>query len=149
MEDISEVSLEWYCVLRIGMENTSLTKRRKAIFTESRFERRVDPQIGRASTHPRFAKSQRLHARLGHPGRIRLSGFEKIIIVYNNVLSKRKIERTSAEHQKGVKTHNLILPWWVRNCSTILAISVPSEAIFSVEGEILTKRRSALAIKKQ
>jgi hypothetical protein len=79
LEEISEVSLEWYCVLRMGRESTSLTKRRKAIFTESRFERRVDPQLGRASTHPRFAKSQRLHASLGHPGRIRLSDFEKVI----------------------------------------------------------------------
>jgi hypothetical protein len=47
MEEILEVFLEWYCVLRTGRESTFLMKRRKAIFTESRFERRVDPQLGR------------------------------------------------------------------------------------------------------
>jgi hypothetical protein len=74
-----EGSLEWHRVLRIGRESTSLTQRRKTTFTESRFKRRVGPQLGKASANPGFTKSQRLHARLGHPGRARLSGFEKMV----------------------------------------------------------------------
>lgn len=67
--------------------------------------------------------------------------------VYNKVLSKRKIEQTSAKHRKSAQTLYVILPWLVRDCGTILAISVPSEPAFSVAGEILTKRRGALAPK--
>lgn len=142
-----EGSLEWHRVLRIARQSTSLTQRRKTIFTELRFERRVDPQLGKASTNPSSREvndSTQDLTILAEPGCPILRRWSA---VHNKVLSKLKIEQTSNKHRKGVQTFYLILSWLARECDTILAISVPSEPVFSVAGEILTKRRSALAPK--
>lgn len=63
--------------------------------------RKESASTANARTNPRFTKSQRLHARLGHPGRNRLSDFEKIV----NGIEKGALKDHFCEHCEIGKNH--------------------------------------------
>ncbi len=63
--------------------------------------RKESASTANARTNPRFTKSQRLHARLGHPGRNRLSDFEKIV----NGIEEGALKDHFCEHCEIGKSH--------------------------------------------
>ena len=63
--------------------------------------RKESASTAKARSNPMFTKSQRLHARLGHPGRNRLSDFEKMV----NGIEEGSLKDRFCEHCEIGKSH--------------------------------------------
>jgi hypothetical protein len=78
--------------------------------------RKESASTAKARSNPMFTKSQRLHARLGHPGRNRLSDFEKMV----NDIEEGSLKDRFCEHCEIGKSHRRPSKIPVRAVSALL-----------------------------